>query len=444
MRKGLVAVLLLTPMLLWAQEPLKLSFKEAVQIGLDSNIPLKMERNNLTAAEANKNSSFASLAPNLNGRGTGFVNNGNFFIEQEGRVINTESRNLFGSLDANLTIYNGSSRISAAKRDKKLFEAQLSTITRTEQDVISNVAMQFLNVLQDQEQVKIAIQNRDNQQVLYDQISAMFENGSRPITDKYDQEFQLKSAELEVIRAENRLINDKAILAQTLMIDPSTQFELVEPEWSVDDIVIDDYTIDALYEIAMENREDLKAVMFQKDAAESNMKASRGGYIPSLTAFYGISSRWTDATVGRSVEDQFLVDNKRQQYGLNLNIPIFNGLRNRANTTNAKIQHENAVLSVENQEIQIKSDVIQAYQNFRDVATAYQVSLVQYEAGQRSQETQQESYNLGISSLIQLSLANNVFVEGQTSLSRAKYSLMFQKIMMDYAVGILKFEDIPE
>ncbi len=427
-----------------AQESINLSFKEAVQIGLDYNIALKQERNNLTSREAFKNSSYASLAPSLNARGLVYRNDGNFFLEQTGEVINAVSENLFGSVDANLMIYNGSSRMNAARRDKNLFDSQLSTIARTEQDVINNVALQFLNVLQDQEQVTIARQNRKNQQAIFDQIVVMFEIGSRAITDKYDQEYQLKSSELEVIRAENRLINDKAMLAQTLMIDPATNFILEEPGWNVEDIAIDEYNIQDLYAAAMENREDLKSIQFQEEAADRNMKAQRGGYIPSLSAFYSISSRWSDATIGRDLNEQFFIDNKRQQYGLSLNIPIFNGLRNRANMVGAKIQHENAILGIENQEMLIKTQVIRSYHNFRDVALAYQVSLVQYEAGTRSQETQRESYNLGISSLIELSKANSVFVEGQTSLSRAKYALMFQKIVMDYTIGTLSFSDIPD
>jgi len=426
-----------------AQENLSLTFREAVQIGLENNIPLKQERNNLTGRVITKNSSYASLAPSINARALASRANGNFFLEQTGEVINAISQNLFGTLDANVVIYNGSSRLNAAKRDKKLFEAQLSTIARTEQDVINNVALQYLTLLQDQEQAIIAKQNLDNQNVLLDQITGFFETGSRPITDKYDQDYQVKSAELEVIRAENRLINDKAILAQTLLIDPRTNFDLMQPGWDVEEISVENYTMEGLYQTAMDNREDLKSIQFQEAAAMRNVKAQKGGYIPSLSAFYGISSRWSDATLGRDVGEQLLIDNKRQTFGVNLNIPIFNGLQNRSRMVNARVQHENALLGVENQEILIKTEVIRSYQNFRDVALAYQVSIVQFEAGERSMETQRESYNLGITSLIELSRALNVFVEGQTSLSRAKYALLFQKIIMDYAMGTLSFEDIP-
>jgi len=269
----------------------------------------------------------------------------------------------------------------------------------------------------------------------------MFEVGSRAITDKYDQDYQEKNAELEVIRAENRLINDKAILAQTLMVDPFIDFILEEPGWNVSDINLDGYNINDIQEIALTNRGDMVSAQEDERAAKQNIQVQKGRYIPSLIGFYSLSSRYSDVTP-RDFQDQFKRDNKRQEYGFQLRIPIFSGYRNRANVTSAKVLHENALLEIDNREIQVKTDVLRAYQNFKDVALAYQTSLVQYQAAEKSMETQRESYNVGISSLIEVSRANNVFVDAQTSLSRSKYALLFQKILMDYAIGTLNFDQI--
>ena len=429
---------------IFAQNPLNLSFKEAVRIALDNNIGLKQERNNLSAIQADRTSSYASLAPDIDAIGVAFRSDGNFFIEQTGKVVNTLSDNVFGSLDARVTFFNGFSKINTIKRENHRFDAQINRIDRREQDIIGNVAVQYLTILQDQEQVIIANENHVNQQVLYDQISTMFELGSIAITDKYDQDFRVKNAELEVIRAENRLINDKALLAEMLMVDPATEFVLAEPGWDIKDISLEDYNIQELYDLALNNRHDLESAIEDKRAAMQNIKVQKGRYIPTVSGFFSLSSRYSDQTVSRDFEEQFVVDNKRQQYGFRLSIPIFAGYRSRANVINAKMIHENAALEVDNQEITVKTDVIRAYQNFRDVALAYQVSFVQFQAAQKSQETQRESYNLGISNLIELSQANNIFVEAQTSLSRAKYALLFQKILMDYATGTLQFDHLPE
>ena len=181
-----------------------------------------------------------------------------------------------------------------------------------------------------------------------------------------------------------------------------------------------------------------------EQAAKRNITATKGAYIPRLSGFYNWSSRYTDQTITRDLSEQFWVDNTRQQFGLQLSVPIYNGLRNRANVVNAKVRHENAKLDVKNQEILVQSEVLQAYQNFQDIEQAYQVSLVQFQAAEKSLETQRESYDLGISNLIELSRANRSYVDAQSTLNRSKYALLFQKILMDYAIGTLQLDQIPD
>jgi outer membrane protein len=425
-----------------AQDDMKLSYKEAVTIALESNVPLRQQNNNLTGIQANRTASYGSLAPNINAYGQGWRNDGNLFIEQEARVVNTVSDNIYGQLNAELLIFNGLSLMNTIKREEHNFDAQVSFIDRTRQN-ISFVTIQYLTVLQDQEQVKIAKENVENQKVLLDQITAMFEAGSRAITDKYDQEYLLKNAELDVIRAENVLRNDKAVLAQTLMVTPTADYIVEEPTWSIDDIRLRDYPANDIYDIALSSRSDLISTKESEAAAKRNVAANHGLYIPRLSAFYSWSSRYTDATIARDFSEQFMVDNTRQQFGLQLNVPLYSGLRNRASVVNARVQHENARLEVENLKIAVQSEVLQAHQNFQDVAQAYQVSLVQFQAAEKSLETQRESYNLGISSLIELARANNAFVDAQSTLNRSKYALLFQKILMDFAIGTLTVDQIP-
>ena len=192
-KKFSVGFILLLTFSSWvlAQDDLKLSYKEAVTIALENNVPLRQQNNNLTGIQANRTASYGSLAPNINAFGQGWRNDGNLFIEQEARVVNTTSDNIYGQLNAELLIFNGLSLMNTIKREEHNFDAQVSFIDRTKQNIISFVTVQYLTVLQDQEQVKIAKENVENQKVLLEQITAMFEAGSRAITDKYDQGFPL-------------------------------------------------------------------------------------------------------------------------------------------------------------------------------------------------------------------------------------------------------------
>ena len=69
------------------------------------------------------------------------------------------------------------------------------------------------------------------------------------------------------------------------------------------------------------------------------------------------------------------------------------------------------------------NDVRNAYQNFMDVRSAYEVSIAQYEAASMALKVQQEKYNLGVGSLIELTNANNNFVTAASGQAQASHAL---------------------
>ncbi|KXK24493.1 MAG: hypothetical protein UZ12_BCD005002044 [Bacteroidetes bacterium OLB12] len=151
--------------------------------------------------------------------------------------------------------------------------------------------------------------------------------GSKAEADLYNQEFQVRNAELLVVRSGNRLKNDKALLAQTLMIDPIVSFDLEEINWGVA-TQLDAITLENLNTVAIENRADLKQVANQERAAQLGYFARRGTYFPNLTAFAGLNSQYNyiHGMSNRSFEQQFRSDNRRINYGLSLSIPIYGAL----------------------------------------------------------------------------------------------------------------------
>jgi outer membrane protein len=171
----------------------------------------------------------------------------------------------------------------------------------------------------------------------------------------------------------------------------------------------------------------------------------KGNYYPSLYAgaSYGSRYNYVQGAENRSFNNQFTKDNTQLSYGLTLTIPIYNGLRYRSQAALSRATYENAKINKQNTEVTVKTDVIRAYQNFNDARTAYRSASAQVNAAQLSYQTEKERYDLGMSDIVQLSVVNQAYVAAKGAFESAKYTVMFQKILVDYAVGTLKFEDIP-
>jgi outer membrane protein len=428
------------------QATAKLTFKDAVKLGLENNLLLNQQKNQLVYTQVNKNSNLLQMAPSIQANGSAGRFEGNSFNQQRGEVVNGQTDFVNASLGASLPIFNGFNQINAYKQASNLNDAQLNFVTRTTQDVIRNVASQYLNCLLDQQLVIIDEQNLQSQKTQYEQIQTQVELGSRAEADLYNQEFQVRNAELLLVRSKNKLKNDKAILAQTLMIDPIVAFDLEQVNWNVEDISVDQATLDQLNDLALENRSDLTQAGFTEKAAQYGFYSTRGRYYPTLSAFGQLSSRYNyiyGAPDNRAFNQQFKSDNRQTSYGLQLIVPIFNGFISRAQVAQQRVAYENSKLNTKSTEIKVKTDVLIAYQNFADAKSNYTSAEAQLKAGELAYKMEKERFDLGISSIVQLTQANQSFVKAQSDYASALFTLMFQKLLVNYATGTLQETDIP-
>lgn len=458
-----------------AQQSQVITFEEAIKTALQNNVNLNQQKNVLQFNQNQKTSAIASLGPSVNLNGQAAQFNGNSFNQQQGRVINGVRDNVSASIDANVILFSGLSNISNYKAANAQLEAQSYFVKRTAQDIINTVANQYLQVLLDVELYRIAKENYEVQKKQLEQVVAHVEVGSRPPVDALNQEAQTNNAELRMLQAEININNDKAILTTTLLMDPFQNFDVVRPEWSITEIMNDNRDHEVLYDLAKVNRGDLQRAINQEKAAQFNMNAFRGNMMPRLSAFFSYGSSYNfqhsvpdSATFGstsyvlngtqidrvetyetvanpdspRPFGEQFGTNNVYKSYGLRLSIPLFNGLQNRTTFYQQKVAYQNSKLSTSNAEIQAKTDVLRTHRNFQVQKKTFTVSQSQLNAADQAFKLEQERYNLGVTNFVDYVRANTAFVQAQTDLAQSEFRLLFQKVLLEYATGTLKVEDL--
>jgi len=432
----LTAIVMLSALSAQAQQ-IELTYEAAVQTALEQNIVLKTQENQMELARAQRAQARGEFGPTVSASLNAWESNGNTFIQQDLKTINTISDNMYGSLNSNLNLFSGFSQINKLKAYNANFEAQQDLVKRTAQDVVFQVTNQYLQVLLDAKLREIAVDNLKTQEVLLTQIEAMVMAGNKPKSDLYDQQAVVKKMELLVLQAGNSLSNDKSKLAITLQYEPTVELEVSDPLWDIDEIMAYTPDVSDLYNISIQNRADLKQFQQLEVATEKSVAVSKAAFAPSLYAFYNFGTRYNNTSV-RNMNDQLFIDNKLSEYGLGLSIPIYAGLRNRTNLVRQKVLYDNAQLDTENLRKTILNDVRQAYQNFLDVRSAYEVSQAEYAASEQAFKVQKEKYNLGVGSLIELTNANNNFVLAASRNAQARLSLLFQKVILEYHTGVLR------
>jgi outer membrane protein len=430
-----------------AEKPLKLTYKEAVKIAMKNNVNLNQQKNNLFSRQVQRNQSIAAFLPQVGIQGSASHSDGQQPNPETGDLQNISVDQMNANIQASITVFNGFNRINTLNQNINQFKAQTAFVKRSEQDVVFNVTTQYLQVLLDQELLRIAQESFRTQNVLLDQLKEMVALGARAEADLYTQDAQVRNLEVTALRAKVSLENDKALLAQTLQLDPAIPFEVEFPAFE-NSFNISGVSLDSLYTIALTNREDLKQADYQVKANLYAYKASINTYLPNLTAFASYGSQYysnlkPNPAYG-SFGNQFGTVFPSTSYGLNLTIPIFDRLQTRNNRVFNKVTYENAKIQRDNVETTIKIDVKRSYNNYLAAVESYEASQVQHRAGELALRTQQESFILGISAQVAVAQANQTFVQAASSKAQAEVTLVFQKMLLDYALGTLRPDSITE
>ena len=425
-----------------AQDTLKLSFQDAVKIGLANNVALQQESNNLEVSMANRKQARAMYAPGFGAYVSASKLNGQQFDQVTGSVYrdNTDLGSM--SVGGEFTIFDGLNRLYSNKQTQSQLESQQYLVDRTEQDVIYKVGSEFLQVLMDKEILRIQKINLEAQATTLAQIRGFVEAGTRPLSDQLDQEATVSQIEVEVIRAENNLRIDKAIFTQTLLLESGVEIDAVDPDWSLESILVRNYSLDSLFGQALMNRPDYKKAIADQEAASASINIARALYYPTLEFFGNWGTRYTSRAPDTDLGKQLFESNYVWNYGVELNIPIYRRNTTQTQKVKAKMAFENSKLIEKDLRLMIFREVETAYLNFLAAKNEYYAAEKQFNAAQEAYNIQRERYEVGIGTLVELSRSTWTLVNGAASRAQARYQLLFQKVILDYYTGMLNPEKI--
>ncbi len=199
--------------------------------------------------------------------------------------------------------------------------------------------------------------------------------------------------------------------------------------------------INEIIETALQSRRDY---LSQEKIIESNIqnrRIVRADFMPTLTLNASLGSNFSDQRTlfneTISFSDQFFDQNVTRSIGFSLSIPIFNRWNTSTNYQNAQVQLRNSELELENIRFQISEEVRQAYNDYNAISKELESTSKALIAAERAFETEQQRYEIGSTTLIELNQANANYVRAQSNRIQAVYNFIFQEQLMDYYIGQL-------
>lgn len=447
MKHGILVFIIILglPFLLQAQDNVEIiTLNKAIDIALRNNYQLKQARNDLELAEYQEFSEKADFLPSLNSNVSGQKRIGRQFNQVTGDFGDFTINGFSTGLNTSISIFNGFENINSLRSSLFNTESLEQSLQRVRETLIFQTASRYLQLLLDKELLDIARENLESSQKQLEQVQAQVEVGSRPTVDLYNQEAIVANNELEVTNQGNAVSFSRLQLIRVLQIDPLKGYEFSTPEISEEQIAPQEYNLQNLVSAALESRSDLQSERLNIKAIEHQLKATRSILYPSLELSASISSSYNDQTFLDpeqtqlvSFNDQYFEQNVSRSIGLSLNIPIFNNFNRQTNVQSQEINYKNARLSLENTELQVMQEVNQAYNDYQSVIKQLESTQKAVRFAERSYQTEKERYEVGASTLIELSTANAQYIRAQSNHAQALYNFVFQQKLLDYYIGKL-------
>lgn len=456
-----------------------LSLEEAIAIAQRESPGFLISKNNLRTQDAQVRTAYGQLLPQSNASlSTRWQQGGTQYIQ--GVALSGGSTDAYQSSYSIGLNYNINAGLRygmrAAKANRAATEAD---IARDAEALRAQVTADYITAVQNEATAAVMdtlVQTAAGQLEL---VNAKLEVGAGTIIEVRTAEVALGQAQVNALTAHNNAEIAKLRLFQTMGIPAdmnvklTTTFPVEQPKFSLDSVL----------EVARRVNPDLAARKERQHAAELNVGLAKSSYLPSLFLSTGYSAQAFGyvnsdylaqreaANVAGAYRSCALQDSLRAGAGLprldcgspvpseaqlaaarasnkpfsftrapygvsvSLSLPIFNGFQREQQVEIARVQRDNAAYDLRARNLQLTTDVTQAYLNL--VTAAKTVELQTQIAAKAAEELalNEASYRVGAKTFLDVNVARGTYEQTQIARVNAIYEYHKAFAALENAVG---------
>lgn len=407
---------------------------DCIRYAIDHNISLKQSRLNVEQKELDLSTAkgkrlpglAASASENLSfGRGLGADNT----------YTNSNTTSTSLNLGADIPIFQGFSISDGIKISSLDLSSATQKLRKAENDLSVNVAKAYIQILYDEEVLKVALSQEACDKELLESVRARMESGKASLAEVASQEAVLAQSSLSVAQARGNLSISRLDLSQLLELSTPDSLNIVFPQASaLAPALLSDP--EQIWLQALDTRPEILDAALSVERSKIAVHQAKGAFLPSLSFSGGIGTNFY--TVNNQAATSFgnqLKNNFSQYLGLSLNIPIFSRLANRNNLKGARLNLRNETLNEENSKKTLYKEIQQAYYNALSSQVKYESSLKTAESERRRFELTSEKYKAGLAGITEYNDARNSRFKAESEMLRARYESVFQAKLLDFYAG---------
>lgn len=414
----------------------KWTLQECVQRALENNISIRQSELDVKTAEIAKLDAVGNFLPSISANARVSKSTGLSFDPTTQEPTTIKYLSASGGLSMGYTLFDGLKNFREVQRAKISGLAAQYNLEKMQDDILLYVANGFLQVLLNKENLKVLQAQNEVTIQQIERTQQLVDGGVLPRGDLLEVRAQNATEIQSIVTAENNVKISLISLAQILLIKDYKTFDIaadIEYEIAGEEILLK--SPEEILTNAKEERSEIKIAEQNVALAEKDIQLARGNYFPTLSAFFGYDTRYSDTDIVNRFWDQLSI-NDGYSYGLSLNIPILNGLSVRNNVSRSKINLERSKINLEQATLDLESTVYQSYLDAQGALKAYEASQVAAESQALAYDYAKERYDVGLTNAFDYSQAKQRYDNSQIELNRTKYDYIFRLKVLELYFGI--------
>ena len=423
----------------------QLTIQEAISIALKRNSSLIKLKNNYESSKSQVLNAYGQLIPNLAVQGgwswyrvndIGGIQRDFFGQDVQVPPSQTDTRSYDVGLGGSFTLFNGLSNYETINQAKNNVKASEYNLSKQKQNIVYETTDFFYLALNAAELLKVRDENVQYYKKFLETVQERNKLGAVAVADVYSAQVQLGNAELQSIQAQNDNETIKNNLLNFLALNVMDEYTFVDPFGTDKAVDTDKYMkdfqdIQTMVSAALDSRFDYKSQEATLDAARNGINSAKGGIYQSLTGLY---QYYTYAADFNS-----LFNRKTFNVGLTLNVPIFSNFNVENQIQMAEVSYNNAREDLSVLERQVKIDVKQGFNDLVAAKKTLDVAVNNAIYAEETRKINQERYNLGSATILDVLQAGRDFTDAQRNKINAIYDFYRQHDKLTNSLGRLDF-----
>ena len=406
----------------------KWNLKECIDYAVKHNVEVKQGENQIKKLKVERSTLKNSFLPDLNAGASQKFAFGRS-LNQENTYEDSNIQNTSFSLATEIPLFRGfktSASISQNKFDLLAAEANKELI---ENNLSLNVTGCYFQILLNKEIYRIAQEQIRLTKEQEDRTQLLIENGKAPQSQLYDVKAQLADDELSATEARNSLRLSFLELVQLMELQGSDYFDVD----SLDEDVIEVLNPGNIYASALNCMPQIKQAYYSLQSSFKSVKVAKSGYYPTLSMGAGINTGYYySGGAGNQSFNQQFKNNMQKSIYFTLSIPLFDRFSTRNQVRTARIEEDNARLSLENEKKSLYKDIEKAYMDAIAAFEKYESTTKAVTANREAHRYALEKYAAGKSAVYEYNEIKMKLADALSQQSQAKYTYLLKKRILAF------------